>query len=314
MRLPPPYPSHDGRVFVPSPPPRDKYLVSLLESHPLDFRSNGCSLYFTITSFPPSPRHPHHSMWGFPSSLCAGAAEDEGYQIGGVGGHGAAIGLEHDLGVAVVGGDHGDAAHFQGGLHHPAHARVHRLHGLDGGLENAGVAHHVAVGEVQDDDVIRAGVDALDALVADLPGAHLGLEVVGGHLGGGHQHPVLAGVLLFHAAVEEEGDVGVLLRFGDAQLGHAHGAEVLAQAVFHRDPGPGHQHIGHGGVVLGVADVGGGEILPLEAVEIRVHNGPGDLPGPVGTEVEENDAVIVGNRCPPSQTTGSMNSSVTSLA
>ena len=89
--------------------------------------------------------------------------------------------------------------------------------------------------------------------------------------------------------------MGVLLRFGDAQLGQAHGAEVLAQAVFHRDPGPGHQHVGHGGVILGVADVGGGEILPLEAVEIRVHNGPGDLPGPVGTVVEENDAVVVGD-------------------
>ena len=71
-----------------------------------------------------------------------------------MGGHGAAVGLEHDLGVAVVRRDHGDAAHFQGGLHHTAHAGVHRLHGLDSRLENAGVAHHVAVGEVEDDDVI----------------------------------------------------------------------------------------------------------------------------------------------------------------
>ena len=89
--------------------------------------------------------------------------------------------------------------------------------------------------------------------------------------------------------------MGVLLRFGDAQLGHAHGAEVLAQAIFHGDTGPGHQHVGHGGVVLGVADVGGGEKLPLEAVKLRVHDGTGDLPGPVGAEVEEDDAVVVGN-------------------
>ena len=89
------------------------------------------------------------------------------------------------------------------------------------------MAHHVAVGEVQDDDVIGAGLDALNALGADLIGAHLRLEVIGGHLGRGHQHPVLAGEHGLAAAVEEEGHMGVLLGFGDAQLGHAHLAQVL---------------------------------------------------------------------------------------
>ena len=73
-----------------------------------------------------------------------------------MGGHGAAIGLLHILGVAVVGGHHGDTAHLQRGVHHLAHAGVHSLYGLDGGLQHAGVPHHVAVGEVQDDDVIGA--------------------------------------------------------------------------------------------------------------------------------------------------------------
>ncbi len=57
---------------------------------------------------------------------------------------------------------------FSGGVHHLAHAGVHGLHGLDGSVKHAGVAHHVAVGEVQDDDVILAALDALHALVADL--------------------------------------------------------------------------------------------------------------------------------------------------
>ena len=52
----------------------------------------------------------------------------------GVGGHGGAVGLHHLLGVAVVGGDHGDAAHGPGGVHHLAHAGVHRLHRLHGGV------------------------------------------------------------------------------------------------------------------------------------------------------------------------------------
>ena len=89
--------------------------------------------------------------------------------------------------------------------------------------------------------------------------------------------------------------MGVLLRLGNAQLGHAQRAEIFAQAVFHSDPGPRHQHIGHGCVILRIADIGGGEILPLEPVKLRVHNGPGNLPGPVGPVVEENDAVVVGN-------------------
>ena len=87
--------------------------------------------------------------------------------------------------------------------------------------------------------------------------------------------------------------MGILLRLGDAQLGHAHAAEILAQPVLHRDARPRHQHVGHGGVVLRVAHIGGGEELPLEAVKIRIHDGAGDLPGAVGTVVEENDAVIV---------------------
>ena len=83
------------------------------------------------------------------------------------------------------------------------------------------MAHHVAVGEVQDHHVVGPGVDALDALVAHLIGAHLRLEVIGGHLGGRHQHPILAGILLLDTAVEEEGDVGILLRLSDPQLGQA---------------------------------------------------------------------------------------------
>ena len=89
--------------------------------------------------------------------------------------------------------------------------------------------------------------------------------------------------------------MGVLLRLSDAQLGQPQMAEVLAQAVFHLDAGEGHLHVGHRGVVLRVAHVGQGEELAGEAVKVRVHKGPGDLPGPVGPEVEEDHAVVVGH-------------------
>ena len=213
-----------------------------------------------------------------------------------MGGEGAlAVVLEHLLGIAVVGGDQGDTAHLGGGLHHLAHALVHGLHSLDGGLKDAGVAHHVAVGEVQDDDVVLAALDALHALVADLVGAHLGLQVVGSHLGGGDQAPVLAGEGLLHAAVEEEGDMGILLGLGDPELGQAVLRDILTENVMQGLLGEGHLHVGHGGVIGGGAHEVDREeaLLPLEAVEIRVHQGAGDLPGPVGPEVHEDAGVAL---------------------
>ena len=87
------------------------------------------------------------------------------------------------------------------GLHYPAHAGVHGLHGLHSSLEHAGVTHHVAVGVVEDEGIVLAGLDSLHHLVGDLIGAHLRLQIVGGHSGGLDQNAVLAGVLLLHAAV-----------------------------------------------------------------------------------------------------------------
>ena len=213
--------------------------------------------------------------------------------MGGVGGD--AVGVQHPLGIAVVGGDQGHAAHAGGGLHHLAHAVVHGLHGLDGGLKHAGVAHHVAVGEVEDDHVVIAALDALDGLLGDLGGAHLGLEVIGGHLGGGDQAAILSGEDLLRPAVEEEGHVGVLLRLGDAQLGVALPGDILAKNVHQLPVGEGDEHVGHGGVVLGGAHIGDGEValLPLHVGEGGIHKAAGDLPGPVRAEVDEDDGVAL---------------------
>ena len=93
------------------------------------------------------------------------------------------------------------------------------------------MADHVAVGEVQDDHVVLAGQDALDALLGDGGLAHLRLEVIGRDLGGRDQRAVLARIFLFHAAVEEERDVRVLLGLGDAQLSHAQVGDILAEGV-----------------------------------------------------------------------------------
>src|SRR5699024_10871687 len=220
--------------------------------------------------------------------LHVGAHDVEGHQIGSVGGVGSdPVVVQHPVGVAVVGGDEGHAAHLGGGLHHLAHALVHGLHGLHSGVKHAGVTHHVAVGEVEDDDVVLAALDALNGLLGDLGGAHRGLQVIGRHLGRGDQAPVLAGEYLLGAADEEERHMGILLGIGDAQLGVALAGNVLAKDVLQLPVGEGNEHIGHGSIILGGADVSHGEVtlLPLHVGEGGVHKAAGDLPGPVGAEV-----------------------------
>ena len=91
--------------------------------------------------------------------------------------------------------------------------------------------------------------------------------------------------------------MGILFRLSYAQLLQPGPADDLAQGILQILGGKGHRHI-QGGVVLGHAGVmnphGPGGKFP----EIPVYKGPGDLPGPVGTEVKEDDAVAVLNQPP----------------
>ena len=63
-------------------------------------------------------------------------------------------GVDHLLAVAVVGGDDRDAALPLDRVQDPADADVDVLDRLDRGGEHAGVADHVAVGEVHDEQVV----------------------------------------------------------------------------------------------------------------------------------------------------------------
>ncbi len=62
-------------------------------------------------------------------------------------------GVDEHLGVAVVGGDEQASAALFDRLIDAVELGVDGLDGADGGFELAGVADHVGVGEVDDDDV-----------------------------------------------------------------------------------------------------------------------------------------------------------------
>ena len=87
-------------------------------------------------------------------------------------------------------------------------------------------------------------------------GTHLGFQVISSYFGRRNQNTILSLERSFATAVKEESNMGVFLGLGDAQLGHAHLAQILAKAVFHADAREGDEHVRHGRVILGVADVG----------------------------------------------------------
>ena len=78
----------------------------------------------------------------------------------------AAVGLEHVVGVAVIGGDHARAAGLVDGVDHLLQAPVDRLDRLHRGRDHAGVADHVGVREVDDPELGRVRAPSAHERVA----------------------------------------------------------------------------------------------------------------------------------------------------
>ena len=156
------------------------------------------------------------------------------------------------------------------------------------------MADHVAVGVVADDEIKAVLLDGVHQNVRDRFRAHLRGEVVGGDGRGGYEFPRLSREDLLFAAVKEEGDVGVFLRFRHPQLPQSRLADHFPEGVF--EPS---WRIGTGGrQAFGVARQGdeGGEgrgFLSREAVEGRVQEGLAQLPGAVGAEIHEDHRVPI---------------------
>ena len=220
------------------------------------------------------------------------------HRVGGVGGVRRAVRLEHVLGVAVVGGHDRHAARAGDGVEHPSQLGVDRLDGPDHGRDDAGVADHVGVGEVDHDEAEAAAGQRRHDAVGERDGAHLGLQVVRRDVARrGHQQALLGGVLGLAPAVEEVGHVRVLLGLGGVQL---------------RDPGR-LQDVGQHRVGPQLAEGDGAGlavVVPrhrrqrdqgrrraaVEAVERRIGQGAAHLAGAVGPEVEEHELVAGGDR------------------
>ena len=203
------------------------------------------------------------------------------------------IGIEHLIDVAVVGSDQALAAHLEDGINDLAYAVIGGLDSLDCSLEYAGVTYHIAVCEVEDNNVVLAGQDALYALLGNGRLAHLRLEIIGCNLRGRNEGAILARVLLLNAAVEEERNVCVLLGLGNAELGHTQIGDIFTERVLQALRLEGDLHARNSSIILRHADVVDLRLYALKAGELRINECTGDLTRTVGTEVCEDDRVVV---------------------
>ena len=208
----------------------------------------------------------------------------------------AGHGVAHHLGIAVVGGHQHRPADMLDRALEPSEAAVDGFDGGDGGGELAGMADHVGIGVVHHREIESAALDRRHQLVGHLIGRHLGLQIIGCDLGRGDQDALLAGEGPLLPAVEEEGDMGVLLGLGDAQLVLAGSCQKLAQRVAQILGGEQHgMETVQLGRVFAHAQSGGeaGAPLALEAREIGIEEGRHELAHPVGAEIGHQQPVAV---------------------
>ena len=88
--------------------------------------------------------------------------------------------------------------------------------------------------------------------------------------------------------------MGILFRLRNAQLRQPQLGDILPKDIFQCFTGIGHFHVRHTGIVTSGADELNGEkaLFPLKSGKVRIHQGAGDLPCPIRTEVHENHGVI----------------------
>ncbi len=202
-------------------------------------------------------------------------------------------GIDHLLAVAVIGGDEHPRIRDLRAQHHPRKAPVHRFHSADGRVQLAGMAHHVSVGVVTQNEVVAARLDCAAQHVGNSRGAHLRHEVVRRHLLARHELALLVRERRLVPAVEEIGHVRVLLGLGGAKLRHP----LLRKHLGHDSREHQRRKRNWKGEGLVVLRHGRGAHCRapahIESIETRQCERTHDLPHTVGSIVGEDDAVAV---------------------
>ena len=87
--------------------------------------------------------------------------------------------VDHQLGVAMIGGNQQRAPFCSHCRLDTSEAGIHRFDGFDSGLDFSGVADHIGISEIHDDHVKRAVLHRFHDCVGYAGCRHLRLEIVG---------------------------------------------------------------------------------------------------------------------------------------
>ena len=194
---------------------------------------------------------------------------------------GCAILVDCMVGVAMVGDNDALITMGEGGRYNLLHTHVESLDSFLDSRVNTGVADHIAIREVDDDEIKFLGIDSGHEFLRHLGSRHLGLEVVGGHFRGSHEDTLLTVEGCLTATVEEECDVGILLGLGDMELCLAILREILGESLLH--------------IALGEDDVDTleGIIIGGHAVELEIGNGVHSILGVLGEDSRQLLGTVV---------------------
>ena len=133
----------------------------------------------------------------------------------------------HLLGVSVIGGEKHTASGRERRVDDLTDGGVGRFHRLERGFEVSGVTDHIGIREVDDCEIVDTASYRTDESGGHTGCTHFRLAVVRGNLGRRHELAVLTLERWLAPAVEEIGDVRVLLRLGGVELPEASVGEDL---------------------------------------------------------------------------------------
>ncbi|MNX91740.1 hypothetical protein D3C86_1238450 [compost metagenome] len=221
------------------------------------------------------------------------AKKDHRHRIGGVGRvRAAGHRVDHGFAIAVVGNDKHRATHFFERGNDRTKSAIHGFAGLDCGLQIAGMADHVRVGVIGNDKIVTLA-DRLDEFLRHLGRAHLRLQVVGRNLRRFRHEAVFADFRLFLAAIQEEGDMRIFFRLGEAKLREPLFCHPGAERIDDIALGVGRRHemAVAGGIFDHTEQRRKHGLFARKTVEIIGTNGKQDFTRTVGAEIQAEQAV-----------------------
>ena len=144
-----------------------------------------------------------------------------------------AVGIDSVVRISVVCSEKHSIVLSHSGFHNPLHTLVNLRHRTADGCKYARMAHHISVGEIEDNHILLSLVDCLHKLVSHLHGTHFRQQVVGRNLRRIHQDAVLILKLRLPSSVEEESHVGIFFGLRNAKLPLSGLCNRLSERVKH---------------------------------------------------------------------------------